>query len=74
MCGDTVSTATHRDEDVVVACEIDCVNHGAFVHALRDQGWALVDKPVPDLARVVVSVVVWSDEAAMQVLPESLEG
>src|SRR5262245_6821128 len=68
-----MSATTHGHEYIVAPREIDGVDDVAVVHALHDQRGPLVDQPVPDPPRVIVRLVLWPDQAAMQIFLESLD-
>src|ERR671937_912310 len=55
LARDVVTAAADRDLGALVAAEVDGVDHVRRGQAAGDQGGALVDQPVVDVARLVVT-------------------
>jgi hypothetical protein len=70
---DPVAAAAHRDEQVALARETDGRDHVGHPCAAQDRSGTAVDRAVPDLACVVVSAIPWTDDLALDQLPQSPE-
>jgi hypothetical protein len=57
-----VAAASHRDQQLLISGEANRGNHVSDAGALGDQGWATVDRAVPDPPLVVVRRVVGTDQ------------
>jgi len=61
-----MSTAAHGHEQMVIASELDGMNHIDNISASHDQSRVFINHPVPDLAAGVIAPVVRADQFAMQ--------
>ena len=68
-----VPAAPHRHPQVALAREPHRAPDVRCVRAPRDEPWPPVDRAVPDRARLVVSLVAWSDQPAAEALAERLQ-
>src|SRR5262245_46981052 len=71
---DVVSSATNGDRKLVLSGEEHAARHIVAVGAAHDHGGTFVDRPVPDLSRLVVSSVIGREKLASERLPEWPEG
>ena len=67
-----VAAATHRQQQVVRAGEVDRRDDIGGAAAVSDQGWPLVHDAIPEEAALVVARISWADQAASQIGRECL--
>jgi hypothetical protein len=72
VAGDVVAAALDRDEQVLLAREVDGVDDIGRAAALHDQRRSTVDQPVPDRARVVVAWIAGSQDRSPDTFRECL--
>ena len=67
-----MAAATHRQQQVVRAGEVDRRDDIGGAAAVSDQGWPLVHDAIPEEAALVVARISWADQAASQIGRECL--
>src|ERR1041385_3887941 len=69
-----MATATDRDQNIILSCEIYRANYVRYVRATRDEPRLLVDHPVIHLASFIIILVAGLDQFAAQVCFEISDG
>jgi len=71
MAGDGVTTAPHRDEEVVLATEADCFDDIVASDTARDESWPPVDGAIPHASGFVIALFAGSEQRSAESRPQS---
>jgi len=74
VTGDVVPAAAHRYRELVLPSKAHAAHDVVGIGAPRDQGWALVDQPVPDHAGIFVCEIVRPHKLTAQTVLERGDG
>src|SRR5205823_5103422 len=62
--GETVTSTTDGNGEILATCELDGTDDIADVGTACNQGWILVNHPIPDPAGAVVAFITGADQFA----------
>lgn len=71
--GDVMAAAAHRDEQIVIAREIDRMDHIGLIGALHNRCRALVYQTIPYPSSLIIAFIIIENKATMQIPAECIK-